>query len=101
MNRKTLAIVLIVLAAGLLGYWAASGAETWTLQQVQEKVVDPNDPFQQESIVWKDEFRPGLLDMIGPAAGVLVLIAGFLFWSDARRRRSQAVHTAPSGPRTT
>ncbi|MBC8145372.1 MAG: hypothetical protein H7X80_07285 [bacterium] len=88
MNRKTLAIVLIVLAVVLLCYWAASGSEYYTLQQVPEKTVD--SLFGTESVTWRDEFRPGLLDMIGPAAGVLLLIAAWLFWSAARRKRNAA-----------
>jgi hypothetical protein len=88
MNRKTVAIVLIVLAAALLVYWAVSGAEYYTLQQVPEKTVD--SLFNTETTVWKDEFRPGLLDLIGPAAGVLLLIAAVLFWLAARRKRAAA-----------
>lgn len=97
MNRKTLAIVLLVLALGLVGYWAAASGEIYTKQQVQEKVVDPDDPFAQETIVWKDEFRPGLADLIGPAAGVLLLGSALLFWLDIRRRRASAA----AGARTT
>lgn len=102
MNRKTLATVLIVLALGLIGYWGISGGEIYTKQQVQETVVDPNDPFAAETQVWRDEFRPGLADMIGPAVGVLLLGAAILFWSDARRRRRGATLDAtPTGPRAT
>lgn len=101
MNRKTLAIVLIVLALGLVGYWGMSGGEIYTKQQVQETVVDPNDPFAAETQVWRDEFRPGLADMIGPAVGALLLGAALLFWIDARRRRRGATLEAPAtGPRT-
>lgn len=96
MNRKSLAIVLIVLALGLVGYWALSGAEIYTKQQVQETVVDPNDPFAQETVVWKDEFRPGLADLVGPAIGVLLVASVLLFWSESRRRRRAA--GAPGSP---
>ena len=98
MNRKTIAIVLLVLAVGLLVYWGASGAEIYTLQQVPVEVVDPL--FGTTSTEWKDEFRPGLVDMIGPVAGVLLLISALLFWSAARRRRNAEV-TAPTASRTT
>lgn len=99
MNRKSVAIVLIVLALGLAGYWALSGAEIYTKQQVQEKVVDPNDPFAQETVVWRDEFRPGLADLVGPAIGVLLAASVFLFWSESRRRRRAAA--TPGSARTT
>jgi hypothetical protein len=99
--RKILAIVMVVLALGLLGIWGAMGGEIYTKQQVQEKFVDPDDPFAQETIVWKDEFRPGLADMVGPAVGVLLLASAFLFWSDSRRRRSAEIKATPTGPRTT
>ena len=95
MNRKTLAYVLIALAIGVSGYWLATGRELYTLTQVEEKVVDtdnpfadPNDPVTES--VWRDEFRPGLLDLIGPIAGGLLVISGVLLWSDARRRRRAA-----------
>jgi hypothetical protein len=101
MTRKTLASILLVIAIGLLGYWAVSGAEMFTLTQVQETMVDPNDPFQSETTVWKDEFRPGLLDMIGPASGVLLALSAFLFWSAARRRRNESARTGTSGAHTT
>ena len=95
MNRKTLAIILTLLAIGLLGYWAVSGAEIYTLQQVAVKTVDPL--FGTESTEWKDEFRPGLVDMIGPAAGALLAIAAFLFWSAARKRRRDADTASTAG----
>ena len=96
MNRKTLAYVLIAIAIGVFGYWLATGREYYTLTQVEEQVVDADNPFADPNnpvteSVWRDEFRPGLLDLVGPVAGGLLLISGILLWSDARRRRRTTV----------
>lgn len=86
MNLKTVAFILIALALALIVYWAATGAETYTLQQVPIKTVD--SLFGTESVAWKDEYRPGLVDRIGPVAGALLVISAVLFWLAARRKRN-------------
>jgi hypothetical protein len=84
MTKKTLAMILVALAAGVLVYWAASGGHVFTQTKVQEEVKD--ELFGTTSVVWKDQFRPGL-DYAGPAAGGLLAIAGFLFWRSRREGR--------------
>lgn len=98
MIRKTVAYVLIALAIGVFGYWLATGRELYTLTQVEEKIVDTDNPFADPNapvteVVWRDEFRPGLLDLIGPISGGLLVISGVLMWSEARRRRKAAARS--------
>jgi hypothetical protein len=89
MNRRTLAVVLVLIAAGLVGYWAVKGGTLFTQEQVAVKTVDPL--FGTESVTWKDEYHPGLLDTaLGPVAGVLLVAAIGLFWSASRGRRASA-----------
>ena len=83
MNRKTIAIILAVLAIGLIGYWFSQGGLLVTQEQVEVEVKD--ELFGTVSKEWKDDFRPGLLPIIGPAAGALLLLAGGLLWSGRRR----------------
>ena len=83
MNRKTIAIILVVLAIGLLGYWAFEGGRLFTQEQVQVEVKD--EIFGTTSTEWKDDYRPGLLPIIGPVAGALLLLAGGFLWSGRRR----------------
>jgi hypothetical protein len=83
MNKKVIALVLALLAVGLLAYWKASDGYLWSQEQVEVKEVDPI--FGTESTTWKDEYHPGLLPVIGPAAGALLLLAAGFLWR-ARRK---------------
>lgn len=83
---KIASMILLVIALGLIAYWAFNGASLFTLEQVPFKQVDPL--FGTEQTIWKDEFRPGLLPVIGPvAAGLLLLAGGLYLWPRYRGRR--------------
>ncbi len=77
MNKRVVGSVLLLLALGVMIYWVANGAYIWTLTQVQVPVTD--ELFGTTSMEWKDEFRPGLLPVLGPVAGVLLVAAIFFF----------------------
>ncbi len=85
MKRSTILILTSLLAvAGALTtllWWAASGAAWFTLQKVltTQTVVDEfGDSVAKE--VWVDKFVPGLLDLAGPIAGALLVVAAIGFW---------------------
>jgi hypothetical protein len=85
MKRSTLLILTSLLAiAGSLAtllWWAASGAAWFTLQKVltTQTVVDEfGDKVDKE--IWIDKFVPGLLDLAGPIAGALLVVAAIGFW---------------------
>ena len=90
MNKKMIALVLALLAVGLLVYWKTADGYLWTQDQVEVKVKD--EIFGTESSEWKDEYHPGILPIIGPAAGALLLLAGGLLWS-ARRRPETVIRS--------
>lgn len=87
--KRNIAIILVLLALGVLGYWASTGAHVFTKTQVQVPVED--DLFETTSVEWKDEFHPGLVEYIGPISLVLLLGAGLLFWRD--RKTGKAART--------
>jgi hypothetical protein len=90
--KKTIAIILVVLALGILGYWAGTGANIFTQTAVLTTVEVKDEVFgtTETKEEWRNEFRPGL-DYVGPVAAVLLLAAGGLFWSASRDRRRVAV----------
>jgi predicted PurR-regulated permease PerM len=88
MNKRTLAVILILLAVGLVVYWIADGTHITTVERVQHEVTDPL--FGTTSQEWKDEFHIGLIPYLGPAVGLLLVLAGWLLWSAGRSTRSNA-----------
>lgn len=87
---KTIAILCIIAAAGLIAWWGVTSGELWTLDKVAYTVTDPL--FGTESIEWREEFRVGLLPAVGPVAATLFVVGGFLFWKRRRiQMKSQAV----------
>jgi hypothetical protein len=87
MNKKMVAIILAVLAVGVVIYWAAAGASLWTQTKVAVQVKD--ELFGTTSTEWRDQFVPGL-EYVGPIVGVLLIGSVALFWLDRRQRRLSA-----------
>lgn len=85
MNKKMIAMILAVIAIGVVIYWAAAGASLYTVNQ--EKVAVKDELFGTTSYVWKDTYKPGL-EVIGPVAGVLLVAAAWLTWSGRKRQAS-------------
>lgn len=75
---KTIAIICIIAAAGLMVWWGITSGELWTLEKVAYTVTDPL--FGTESIEWREEYRVGLLPALGPISAALVVVGGFLLW---------------------
>lgn len=77
--KKTLRIIAVILAAGAVGFWAATGANRgWTKTQVPQKVVD--EVTGLEGVQWQKRFVPGV-DFLGAAAlaaGTLGIISLFV-----------------------
>jgi hypothetical protein len=85
--RKTLGIIAILISLGLLIYWRVDGGRIYGVQQVQVEKVD--ELFGTVTKEWKDEPHIGLLPVVGPVAGVL-MVAGVVLLALGRR---------PSAPR--
>lgn len=75
MNKKTIATILVILALGLVGYWAVEGANIWTKTERQVPVED--DLFGTTTMEWQKDFQPGL-EYVGPLAFVLLVGATWL-----------------------
>lgn len=88
MNKRTLGVILILLAAGLVIYWIADGTRIYNVERVQVETVDPL--FGTTSQEWKDEFHIGLLPYLAPSVGLLFVVAAWLLWSARRSNRSDA-----------
>lgn len=85
MTRSSFLILTSLLAiAGSLTtmlWWAGSGAAWFTLQKVltTQTIVDEfGDSVAKE--IWIDKFVPGLLDLAGPIAGALLVVAALGLW---------------------
>ena len=83
MNKQTIAFILIGLACAILGYWAATGANVITETERQVEVVD--ELFGTTTTEWVEDYQPGL-DVFGPVALILFIIATFLLWKGRRER---------------
>ncbi len=88
-TQKTIGLVCLVLALGVIGYWLASGAHAFTQTKVAVQTQVSDDVFGDTTTTteWRDEFRPGI-EYAGPTAAVLLIAAGGLMWSASRKRRS-------------
>jgi hypothetical protein len=84
MNKRTVAIILVVAALGLLGYWYSQGHHAFT--QTKVMVEEKDELFGTTTQKWVDDYRPGL-EIIGPVSGVLLVAAGWLAWSASRQKR--------------
>lgn len=87
---RAIAILCLVLALGGIGYWLADGMHWYDVEQVQEVKVTVDEVFNDttRTVVWKEEFHPGLVWKMGVGVGGLVVIGGVLMILDIRRRRS-------------
>jgi len=87
---RAIAILSLLLALGVIGYWIADGMRVYDADQVQEVKVVKDEIFGTETrtVVWKDEFHPGLVWKIGVAGGGLVVVGLGLLLIDRRRRRT-------------
>jgi hypothetical protein len=87
MNKRIVAIILVVAALGLLGYWYSQGHHMWSQDKVM--VEEKDELFGTTSQKWVDKNQLGL-EYIGPAAGILLVAAGWLAWSASRQKRLAA-----------
>lgn len=83
---KKIAIVLYVLAIGVMIYWVASGAMIFTQSQrmVTKTETDPILGVSKTTEGWVDDYRPGL-DLLGPIAGGLIVLGSAGLWMSRRR----------------
>lgn len=81
--KKTLGIIAILLGLGLVAYWAIDGGRIYGVDQVQVEKVD--ELFGTVTKEWKDEPHIGLLPVVGPLAGALVVAGAVLLWMGRSR----------------
>ncbi len=81
--KQTIALLLFLLAAGLLGWWIAAGMHPFTTTKQMVPVTDPL--FGTVTQTWVDKFTPGL-ELIGPIAAVFGIIGFFLLRSGRKKR---------------
>ena len=86
-----IAVVLVVLAMGLVGYWVADGYPIYNVDRVQVETMVKDEIFGTETptIEWKDEYHPGLVGPIGIGVGILLAGALALFVIDRRAGRTK------------
>ncbi len=83
--RNIIAFLLVLVVAGLLVWWGATGAHIFTSTSHQVPVKD--DLFGTVTMKWENELQPGL-EFIGSASLLLLIIAGWLALGGRRRRAS-------------
>ncbi len=71
-NRKSIALLLLLVAVGLLIWWYAAGAHLFTSTERMVQVKD--ELFGTVTEKWEKGFTPGI-ESIGPIAGVLIIAA--------------------------
>jgi hypothetical protein len=88
-SKQLFATILIIIAAGLLGWWIAAGHHPWTTTQrmVSVPATDPLFGTTVTTQQWVNEFTPGI-DIIGPA---VVVLAGIGLWMLIRNRKRTPV----------
>ena len=77
--KKTLRILAVVLVAGAVAFWAATGANRgWTKTRIPQKIADPVTGL--EGVQWQNKFVPGVDFLCAAAlgAGVLGVISLFV-----------------------
>jgi hypothetical protein len=79
---KKAAIVLYVIALGVVIYWIAAGGRIFTQSQRMVSEVDPLLGTTTEH--WVPDYHPGL-DLLGPIAGGLIVIGSAALYFGRRR----------------
>jgi hypothetical protein len=80
---KKVALVLYVIALGVVIYWITTGAFVFTQSQKMVTEVDPL--LRTTSQHWVNDYHPGL-DLLGPIAGGLILLGSIGLWMSRKRR---------------
>lgn len=96
--KKAIAILCFLAATGLIVWWLAAGHHMWTTTKQGVDVVTKDEIFGTETHTtkWEDKLTPGLMGsgeiktpadfiMIGPEAGVLILVGGWLIVKGRRK----------------
>jgi hypothetical protein len=81
-SKQLFAIILFIIAAGLLAWWIAMGHHPFTTTKQMVPVTDPL--FGTVTQTWVDKFTPGL-EMIGPVVLVLVGIGAWMLFASRKR----------------
>ena len=98
--KRNIAIVCLVLAAAVMGWWYVDGMHMANQSQISVE-VEKEDDFGDmvKTTEWRDEFHLGLMDGALPAAGGVIGIAVvllFLGFRDGKRVAVQADGSASS-----
>lgn len=85
--KTKLAIVSFVLAACVVGGWAATGMHSATRTEIPVEVVS-EDAFGDKvtTTEWKKGLEIGLLDGVVPGAGFFVAVGVVLLFLDRRNK---------------
>lgn len=87
--KKTVAIVALVLAAAVFGWWIKDGMGAATQTQVQVcKEVEDDFGDTVKECKWVDQFKLGLLDGALPAGGGLLGLAGLMGFLHMRESKA-------------
>jgi hypothetical protein len=84
-SKQIVAVLLFLVAVGLLIWWYAAGHQVWTTTQHMVEVKKVDEIFGTTTVEqqWVKQFTPGL-EYIGPAVALCVLIGGWLFYRGSR-----------------
>ena len=85
--KTKLAIVAFVLAACVVGGWAATGMHSATRTEIPIETVS-EDAFGDKvtTVEWKQGLEIGLLDGVLPGAGFLITVVAVLMFLDRRKK---------------
>ena len=98
--KKVIAVLCFAVAAALIVWWLATGHHMWTTTKQGVDVVTKDEIFGTETHTtkWEEKLTPGLMGsgevksatdliLIGPEAGVLILVGG---WLMMKRKKTPA-----------
>ena len=100
--KRNIAIVCLVLAAAVMGWWYIDGMHMANQAQISVE-VEKEDDFGDmvKTTEWRDEFHLGLMDGALPAAGGLVGIAMVLLFMGFREGKKAASGGSEAAPPAT